>query len=602
MEFKLGNFANARVLFERSVEIKPHAPTFVAWAILEEEESMRTISGLTRDFVAAAASVADSSPSMTLDDTVFDFSLKTVDLPFADLSFLKSKIDATKDDTIVAKDNTKSAKGNKKASPGATSGLDDDTTLTFLKSKQPDSETVKKAQMHLQRARDLFQLGLLVDPRHGPLYHAYGSMEMRQGNVTGSREIFFLGIQRNSSDLSTIYHGWGLLELREGNVNKAAEIFRTAIELCIRGTRELEHGVSFLLHSLGTLELMSMNLDEARRIFTTGIELYPKHSHLLLGLAMTYAKLGKSEEARTYFKASVDGDTKHAHAWQAWAVAEKAQGNLELARVLFRQGLKKSPAHGPLWQAFATMEFQQGNVEIARTLYAQSILRCPSHEQTYQAWACLEIRTGNFQKAKMLAARGLRVSPDHAALYTVAGVAEERLGNVDKARLILETAIKRFPSHGPLFKALGEIEARQDGFQGIERARELFRKGLERDPSCLQLYHGAALLEAKLGNIQGLSELHQEARAKFNSANSTFGLRQSHNDVLLERISQLEVSAIQNVKGSGRGLPLGAVKDAGGDASKDSDYNYMVFKEDKFGGYEYESDYDEDLDDFSNLQ
>jgi predicted Zn-dependent protease len=38
LEAKHGDVTKARFLFEKSVTIQPHAPTFVAWAILEEEE------------------------------------------------------------------------------------------------------------------------------------------------------------------------------------------------------------------------------------------------------------------------------------------------------------------------------------------------------------------------------------------------------------------------------------------------------------------------------------------------------------------------------------------------------------------------------------
>lgn len=40
LESKLGNIEKARELFEKSVLIQPHAPTFVAWAILEENEGV----------------------------------------------------------------------------------------------------------------------------------------------------------------------------------------------------------------------------------------------------------------------------------------------------------------------------------------------------------------------------------------------------------------------------------------------------------------------------------------------------------------------------------------------------------------------------------
>lgn len=44
IESKTGNIQKARELFKKSVDIKPHAPTFVAWAILEEEEGSKALS------------------------------------------------------------------------------------------------------------------------------------------------------------------------------------------------------------------------------------------------------------------------------------------------------------------------------------------------------------------------------------------------------------------------------------------------------------------------------------------------------------------------------------------------------------------------------
>ena len=41
LESQLGNFTAARDLFMKSVEIKPHAPTFVAWAMLEEVQELK---------------------------------------------------------------------------------------------------------------------------------------------------------------------------------------------------------------------------------------------------------------------------------------------------------------------------------------------------------------------------------------------------------------------------------------------------------------------------------------------------------------------------------------------------------------------------------
>jgi tetratricopeptide (TPR) repeat protein len=41
LEAKHGSVKKARELFDRSITIQPHAPTFVAWAILEEEQGIQ---------------------------------------------------------------------------------------------------------------------------------------------------------------------------------------------------------------------------------------------------------------------------------------------------------------------------------------------------------------------------------------------------------------------------------------------------------------------------------------------------------------------------------------------------------------------------------
>lgn len=430
LESKLGNVDKARKLFEKSVMIQPHAPTFVAWAILEEKEGLRLINPKTviaDDFDQTSGVYitrpSSSSPSWLGGDIGPPEELR--DLSTSDLEILcpleldNPSIDASK--------------------------LDPFSDLPPLPANPGEAETAYATEQY-KKARYLFSIGMLVDPQHGPLYHAYGNMELRHGNVSGARDIFTQGISMNCSDVTSLFHAWGLLELREGRSEEAASIFRQGIELGLKGNREVENGVSFLLHSLGMLELIERHrCDEAEKIFSTGVSLFPKHSQMQLGLALTSMKLGAYEKARKCFRLAVDADPYHAHAWQAWAIAEKQCCHIELARALFRQGLKKNPTHGALWQAFAVMEMHQSNYEVARSLFSQALMRCPGHAQSYQAWACLEVRLGSLKKAKTLALHGIKLAPTHPALWTVAGLIEDRMGDSSRAQQIFERGLERFP-------------------------------------------------------------------------------------------------------------------------------------------------------------
>lgn len=61
LEAKLGEIDKARELFQKSVMIQPHAPTFVAWAILEEEIGNNALSPLPRAIVETL--IESQSPS-----------------------------------------------------------------------------------------------------------------------------------------------------------------------------------------------------------------------------------------------------------------------------------------------------------------------------------------------------------------------------------------------------------------------------------------------------------------------------------------------------------------------------------------------------------
>jgi tetratricopeptide (TPR) repeat protein len=435
VEAKFGNVDKARQLFEKSVLIQPHAPTFVAWAILEEQEGLK----LTRQKIPILFTENEKSTKDKIFQIEGDQNSCITDLgasvPTSNFNGL-----STDDLEVLFPFELRSSTTNGKESREFNPILD-------VPPRDVPSETAKVvADEQFLKARYLFNLGTTVDPQHGPLYHAHGNMEIRHNNISGARDIFAKGISMNCSDITSIFHAWGLLELREGRIEEASKIFRQGIEIGLKGNREVENGVSFLLHSLGMLELVeSHRVEEAEKIFSTGVSLFPKHSHMHLGLAMSLMRLGMDEKAREYFRAAVDADPYHAHAWQAWAIAEKQCSHIELARALFRQGLKNNPTHGALWQAFAVMEMHQNNYEVARSLFSQALIRCPGHAQSYQAWACLEVRLGNLKKAKSLALHGIKLTPDHPALWTVAGLIEDRLGDSSRARHIFQRGIERFP-------------------------------------------------------------------------------------------------------------------------------------------------------------
>jgi len=364
----------------------------------------------------------------------------------------------------------------------------------------------------------LFDEALLLDPRHGPVYNAYGNMELRQGNVEKARNIFQSGLDAHCTDLASVYHGLARLELSLGNIE-------TARLVLVRGLKEVEtndRGMDnnqhkravFLAHTLGMLEFNANRMTEAKAVFETGIKRHRNSSQLLLGAALCEIKLGNEGAARKLFEQAVHADRKHSQAWQCWGVMEMRAGNYNIAKTLFECGLKADPFHGALWHAYAILESRRGNFDGARRIFSAGLIKCSTHVPLYQAWACLEMRSDNLEKAKALIGEALSRDKNQGSGWLIAAKIEDRQGNKGLAKLVLQRGLKYAPNDATLYCAMAEYEVESGK---IQAARDLLEKGLELDPLHAPLYHSLAELEARVFNVEGLARLNKRALKVFNS-------------------------------------------------------------------------------------
>jgi len=374
----------------------------------------------------------------------------------------------------------------------------------------------KRNACDYSKVAKLFDEALLLDPRHGPIYNAYGNMERKRGNIDKARRIYQNGIHAHCKDLASVYHGLAKLELSLGNVDIARSVLTKGLEVVdfdMMDSSKHKRAI-FLTHTLGMLEMNSNRINEAKIVFEDGIKRHGNSSQLLLGAALCEERLGCEQNAREMFERSVDADRKHAQSWQSWGVMEMRSGNYKVAKTLFECGIQINSNHGALWQAYATMESRRGNTDAARALFAAGVMKCPNHVPLYQAWACLELRCENYEKAKVVIGEALTRDKTQDSGWLVAAKIEEKLGNSGLVGLILKRGLSHCQFSVELYCALAEYEIKQGK---IELARELLEKGLDLDPCHAPLYHSLAELEARVFNIEGLADLNRRASAIFNN-------------------------------------------------------------------------------------
>lgn len=376
----------------------------------------------------------------------------------------------------------------------------------------------RQEQANFTYVRDLFEEALILDPRHGAAYNAYGNAEYEAGNIVEARRVFQRGLQANCSDIASLYHGFGKVELSLGNVEKARDILEIGLnEVRSKGVATDSTNrdrTKFLSHTLGMLELNLNRPTTALETFQEGIERCGNSSRLLLGAALSEMKLGKDDAARELFEKSVLSDERHAQAWQAWGVMETKAGNFKTASALFQCGIRNVPSYGPLWHGFALLEQKKDEIHNARVLYASGLQKAPRSVALYQGWALLELRQGNYIDARKLIAEALTRNKKNGHCWLVAAGIEEESGNGGLVSLILRRGIECAPNDAELYRKLGDYLV---GKGKVEDAREVFEKGMELNPMYAPLYHSLAELEARVFNLEALSKLNRRAAELFHT-------------------------------------------------------------------------------------
>ena len=225
----------------------------------------------------------------------------------------------------------------------------------LLELRSPIDATTKASNVTM--VRKLFEEALLIDPKHGPAYNAFGNLERRQGNTAYARQIYENGIKANCTDAPSVYHGLAKLHLSLGEVEEARNVLQRGLALfpaLENNTLVPRNGnVAFLAHTLAMIDLnVNNNAKHAKEVLQQGLWHCRNSPQLLLGMALCESRLGNDNGARDMFEKSLMADQTHAQAWQAFGVMEMRAGNFRSAKLLFECGLKNSPTHGALWLAY----------------------------------------------------------------------------------------------------------------------------------------------------------------------------------------------------------------------------------------------------------
>jgi hypothetical protein len=180
IEEKRGHLELAVRLYEASTRIRPTAPAYVAWAMLVDRQSTH------RESVPVSTSAAVAHVSSS------DARMHTPTHTTAAAAVNDARTHAPNQSSSSSNSLSVSTAGHvhdgnaDSNSSSSSSSLAEDMHAVGVVSDVSMSESSVQTKDNRDEARRLFELGIRADPKHGPLYNAYGSMEARLGESNHS--------------------------------------------------------------------------------------------------------------------------------------------------------------------------------------------------------------------------------------------------------------------------------------------------------------------------------------------------------------------------------------------------------------------------------
>mmetsp|Transcript_3469 Transcript_3469/g.6504 ORF Transcript_3469/g.6504 Transcript_3469/m.6504 type:complete len:786 (+) Transcript_3469:135-2492(+) len=389
IEERQGRIDAARRLYRRSVDLRPTAPAFVAWALLEER----------CEFYERARALFEKAIRVDpLHGPAYN-AYGMMERRCGNLSGARNVYDR---------------------------GLGRGVATTSL--YQGYGQLEMTLGRDLNRSRQIFRQGVTQSRDDASfIWHSWGMLELKNRDPLEARRIFQEARKLYPTN-SRILVGSGLAfgASRPGllpQLDDARRCFRAAV------LSDPTHPQGW--QCWGVFELRQGNTDAARALFKRGLRLCPGHGALWQSWASLESREGRFARARTLFERGIERCPTHVHLHQAWACMEVRSGNVTKAKDLLDRALKLNASHGPLWTAYGLLESKMGNIDKAREKFNHGIMVDRRHAPLYRTFAQSEARIGNYRRARQIFREGLDVDPHHAPLYHAWAEMEGMLGNVD---------------------------------------------------------------------------------------------------------------------------------------------------------------------------
>jgi tetratricopeptide (TPR) repeat protein len=403
LEERCGNTQRAKELFARSIRVRPTAPAFVAWALVEEKEGNE---------VEAVSLFEQALLTDALHGAAYN--------AYGMMEARRGELDRAR---AVYERGLKVY-----ASASVWHGYGQ---LELKLGRNPD------------RARELFQCGVAQTREDTAfIWHSWGMLELGRRCPLEARRVFLDALKRYPRN-SRVLVGAALAHAAAfANVPSDEHVARDYFKRAVAADPAHAHA----WQTWGVFELRRGRRDAADALFRRGLRMCPTHGALWQAWGVLETSNGNFERARQLFGRGAAACPSHVHLYQAWACMEVRCGNIDRARELLDHALESDSCHGPVWNAYGLLEERHGTLAKARQNFLTGITRAPNHAPLYRTYGQTEARHGNYARAREMFREGLKRDPWHAPLYHAFAEFEGMVGNIDALAELKIEAEKYFGS------------------------------------------------------------------------------------------------------------------------------------------------------------
>jgi tetratricopeptide (TPR) repeat protein len=362
---------------------------------------------------------------------------------------------------------------------------------------------------HVEKAKELFDRALRLQPDNPYVCHAYGRMMwIRSKDERAAQTLWEQALCRTST--AALVCSLGELLVAQSKVEAAKQLY---VDHVHKVATDRERTEVYLAHAW--LEERSFgDFDRAHDLIQLALATSPSSSVAQIALARLEGRRrahfqgGAGGGAGGRGEGPASGNAAMAqHLARACITVEKDNGQGATAGNSKRN---VPPADGRVYNAWASIEVKATRYKEARKILRKGMKQYPMDHSLLQAAGKVEERIGNYTGARDLYGESLRVQPSAPCLvsYALLDLTHPESGtrNLSRAERLFEEALLLEPRHGPAYNAYARSVVQYS--RDEDKARSIYERGVQANcPDAASIYHGYARLELSLGNVDKARDL-----------------------------------------------------------------------------------------------